>query len=219
MQRPEDIGIVDWKRALTESGGDVERAKRWLQQRNAMTRTRRDANQGSIFSYSHGGRIGALVELNCETDFVTRTEQFATLGRDIASHVAAAAPQYLAPSDIPDEVRAAWHVDGRSDVEVDAALALLAQPFVGDARITMGEMVREAVERLGENIVVCRFVRYALGETRSDGEMGETTPDGGAGNDNDASGGAGSPVRPKGGGDDGGVAVRARAVEVERGSV
>ena len=135
-------GVMECRNALEQAGGDADKAVELLRERGiarAEKKTGREANQGLIDAYIHaGGRIGALVELNCETDFVARNEQFRTLAHDIALHVAAG------------------HEDG---------LPLLEQPFVRDEKRTIGDLVKEHIASLGENIVVRRHVRYELGET------------------------------------------------------
>src|SRR6185437_10505702 len=126
--------------------------------------------QGLVWSYIHGGqagqnggRIGTLVEVNCETDFVARTEDFRTLVRDIAMHVAASNPHYISPDDIPVDVLAKGETEiGDRDRFIEQ-VALLAQPFVKDPRRSVQELIKEQVGKLGENIVVRRFARFELG--------------------------------------------------------
>jgi len=174
-------GIMDCKRALEESGGDIQGAEDILRKQgmaSAAKKAGRAANQGLIIPYIHGGRIGVLLELNCETDFVARTEDFQTLGRDIAQHIVGMAPQYIRPEEMPAEIRERERrIHDGSDVEVDRKLVLLAQPFVRDPKKTIGEMIHEAVGKLGENIVVRRFTRYELGEAvlADQGEMGDVS--------------------------------------------
>jgi elongation factor Ts len=174
-------GIMDCKRALEESGGDLDQAEVILRKQgvaSAAKKAGRAANQGLIISYIHGGRIGALVELNCETDFVARTEDFQQLGRDIAQHIVGMLPQYVRAEEVPADVRERERrIHDGSDAEVDRKLVLLAQPFVRDPKRTIGEMVQEAIGKLGENIVVRRFTRYELGEAVV-GEGSDTGDDG-----------------------------------------
>ena len=152
-------GIMDCRRALEETGGDTDRATELLRQRGLEKvdkKAGRAANQGLIEPYIHpGGRIGVLVEINCETDFVARTEQFRALARDIAMHVAAMNPRSLGGE-------AGAGGDGAAESD---ELPLLEQPFIKDERRTVGELVREHISTLGENIVLRRFVRFELGET------------------------------------------------------
>lgn len=161
-------GIMDAKRALEATSGDMNAAEEHLRKQgmaSAVKKAGRAANQGLIFQYIHGGRIGCLLELNCETDFVARTEDFQNLGRDIGQHIVGMAPQYVRPEDVPADIRERERrIHEGSDVEVDRKLALLAQPFVRDPKKTIGEMLQEAIGKLGENIVVRRFTRYELGE-------------------------------------------------------
>ncbi len=180
-------GIMDAKRALEASGGDMGKAEEHLRKEgiaSAGKKAGRAANQGQIISYIHTsggtGRIGVLIELNCETDFVARTEDFQTLGRDIAQHIIGMAPRYVRPEDMPaDERERERRIHDGSDAEVDRHFVLLAQPFVRDPKKTIGEMVHEAIGKLGENIVVRRFTRYELGEAVV-GEASDTGDDGAA---------------------------------------
>jgi len=166
LREETSAGIMDCKRALEESDGDIEGAKVWLQKKglaSAAKKADREANQGLIFQFVHEGRMGVLVEVNCETDFVARTDQFVALGQDIARHIAETGPQFVRPEDIPADKRASEaSIHGGSDEDVNIKLALLAQPFVGDEKTTVGDMVQVAIGRLGENIVVRRFTRYEL---------------------------------------------------------
>ena len=150
-------GIMDCKRALEESEGDLERAQELLRERGLATaakKSSRATNEGIVESYVHSGeRIGALVEVNCETDFVARTPDFRDLAHDIAMQVAAMAPLYLDTADIPEE-----------DSHDPQGVCLLQQPFIKDPGITVQERVNEAVGRLGENVRVRRFARFSLGE-------------------------------------------------------
>jgi elongation factor Ts len=151
-------GIMECRNALEETGGDTEKAVELLRQRGIMKagkKADREAKQGLVESYIHGGgRIGVLVELNCETDFVARTEGFRALARDIAMQVAAMAPRYVGPDERPADI------DGNDPEN----LALLEQPFIRDPKKTIGDLVKENIATVGENIVVRRFVRYELGQ-------------------------------------------------------
>ncbi len=147
--------VMDCKRALDEAGGNLDGAKQKLRERGAAIAEKkagRVAAQGTINSYIHGGgRIGVLVEVNCETDFVARSDDFKTLVREIAMQIAATDPRWIgneedAPAEYPEN-----------------ELPLLKQPFIRDEKRTVQELVHEAVGKLGENIVVRRFTRYELG--------------------------------------------------------
>jgi elongation factor Ts len=164
-------GIMDCKRALEETNGDIDAAEIFLRKQgiaSAGKKAGRAANQGLIVSYVHGGRIGVLLELNCETDFVARTEDFQTLGRDIAQHIVGMFPRYVRAEEVPADVRETERRVYGSDAEVDKSLVLMAQPFVRDPKTTIGEMVQEAIGKLGENIVIRRFTRYELGAVAED---------------------------------------------------
>ncbi len=164
-------GIMDAKRALETANGDMQGAEDELKKKglaNAAKKAGREAKDGSVYSYVHGGRIGVLLEVNCETDFVGRTEDFQQLVRDIAQHIVGVGPKYVRAEDIPaDEFERERRIHD-SDAEVERKLALLSQPFVRDPKRTIGEMVQEAMAKLGENIVVRRFVRYERGESLTD---------------------------------------------------
>jgi len=183
-------GMMDCKRALDESGGDVEKATALLRERGlaaAAKKAGRDAREGLVSSYIHtGGRVGVLIEVNCETDFVARTEQFQQLVRNLAVQVAATYPRWVSIEDIPADVAAARRADilGAADVEgkpenVRESIAsgrlkkwysepggvLLEQPF-RDSEQTVRDLVTEAIATIGENIQVRRFERFALGEEK-----------------------------------------------------
>lgn len=180
------VGLTDAKRALEETGGDFDKALAAMRKKGltkAEKRGEREARAGVIGSYNHDGRIGVLVEVNCETDFVARNEIFTGLVKDLAMHIAAAAPQYVSTDDIPTEERdkakaefsekakadgkpadmVAKIVDGQL-AKHDAERCLLDQPFVKNPDQTVAELVKDHAARLGENIVVRRFSRLALGE-------------------------------------------------------
>jgi elongation factor Ts len=150
-------GVMDAKRALDAADGDMAKAKAILREQGiaaAAKRSERETSNGVVEAYIHaGGRIGVLVEINCETDFVANTEDFRTLARNVAMQVAAMNPLVIAPED-PDR---AQH-EG-SDEEV----CLLSQPFIRDGSRTINALVQEAVAKTGENIRVRRFTRYELG--------------------------------------------------------
>ena len=149
-------GMLDCKRALEEGGGDFEKAKEILRQRGhaaAAKRAERATAEGLVQAYlHHNGRVGALVEVNCESDFVARTTDFTELVKNIALQVAGANPQYVAPEDVPESAEG----DPKE-------LCLLLQPFVRDESVSVQEMVNEAIRKTGENIRVRRFARFELG--------------------------------------------------------
>jgi elongation factor Ts len=178
-------GMMDVKRALEESDGDIEGARRVLRERGqaiAAKKSQRETKEGLIQAYVHfNGRVGTLVEVNCETDFVARTQDFKQFARDVALQVASMNPMTVAPEDIPREALE----EERSIAEKQAAQmgkpenithrivegrlekwvrenALLTQPFVKDPERTVGDLLRDNIQKVGENIVVRRFVRYEL---------------------------------------------------------
>jgi elongation factor Ts len=159
-------GIMECRNALEEAGGDQEKAVELLRQRGmakAGKKADRMANQGLVEPYVHGGgRIGVLVELNCETDFVARNEQFRALAHDLALQIAATAPRAVRPEDRPG---------GAAEAADPEDLALLEQPFIKDPKRTIGELLNEHIATLGENIVVRRFVRYELGQGEQGGQL------------------------------------------------
>ncbi len=181
-------GMMDCKKALQEAGGDMEKAKEWLRKKgitSAEKKQGRVAAEGLVGSYIHtGGRVGVLVEVNCETDFVARREEFQTLVRSIAMQVAACPNvEYVRVEDIPAEVvQKEKEIEmGRDDLGGKPAnikekivlgriekrlkeLALLEQPYIRDQSISVDELVKQAVAQLGENIRVRRFARFVLGE-------------------------------------------------------
>ena len=187
LRRQTGAGMMDCKRALEETGGDMEKAAVLLRkqgQARADARMSRAASEGVVASYVHaGGRIGVLVEVNCETDFVARTDEFQELARGIAMHIAAEQPRWVQADDIPEDVQTAEKEvyramalnEGRPEKVLDKIVegrmakycqetCLLEQPYVRDDQKTVGELVKEARAKLGENIVIRRFVRFQLGE-------------------------------------------------------
>lgn len=149
-------GIMDCKNALEEAGGDIERAAQLLKERGAIIAERkaqRVTRQGLVECYIHaGGRIGAMVEVNCETDFVARTEAFKTLAHDLAMQVAATGPVSISEEDLPPSV------EGNPE-----EICLLRQAFIKDSTRTVQEIVQDAIALTGENIQVRRFARFELG--------------------------------------------------------
>ncbi|HVB63552.1 MAG TPA: translation elongation factor Ts [Nitrolancea sp.] len=166
-------GIMDAKRALETADGDFTKATQILRQQGldrAEKKSDRSTSQGLVWSYIHGGqagqnggRIGTLVEVNCETDFVARTEDFRTLVRDLAMHIAASNPRYVSPDDIPEDVLAQGEAEFGDRDKFIEQVALLKQPFVKDPRRSIEELIKEQVGKLGENIVVRRYARFELG--------------------------------------------------------
>jgi elongation factor Ts len=180
-------GMMDCKKALTEANGDVEKAIDWLRQKGlaaAQKKSARAASEGTVASYIHaGGKIGVLVEINCETDFVAKTDDFRNLVSDVAMHIAAAAPISVRREDVPqavvDREREVYKqqaiesgkpaniaekmVDGRID-KFFKEQCLLEQQFVKNPDITIQQLLTERVAKIGENLVIRRFVRFQLGE-------------------------------------------------------
>lgn len=151
-------GVMDCKRALEDSGGDVVKATALLKERGlarAQKKSDREAKEGVVESYIHGGgKIGALVELASETDFVARNPEFRELARSIAMQVAAMAPRFLNEDDVPEDERA-----GSADS------VLMKQPFIKDGSKTIGDLVTQYAATTGENVHVRRFARFELGKT------------------------------------------------------
>lgn len=184
-------GMMDCKKALTESGGDFEKAVEVLRKKGlaaAAKRAGRAATEGLVSSYIHGeGRIGVMVEVNCETDFVARNEEFKAFVRDVAMHIAAANPQYVKPEEVPGELlekekeiyRAQMAQDPKNagkppqvlDKIIEGKLkkfvdeiCLVNQPFIKNPDVTVGSLQTGLVAKIGENINVRRFARFNLGE-------------------------------------------------------
>ncbi|MDA8170957.1 MAG: translation elongation factor Ts [Nitrospiraceae bacterium] len=182
-------GMMECKKALEASGGDLDKAVDILRQKGMATaqkKSARAASQGLVSSYIHMDKIGVLLELNCETDFVARTDDFRGLAKDIAMHVAAASPAYLQREDVPQDVLDhekeiyKAQVQGKPDHVVEKIIqgkiekfyeesCLLDQIFVKDpeGKKKVKDIITEKVAKIGENIVVRRFARYQLGESKS----------------------------------------------------
>jgi elongation factor Ts len=180
------VGITDAKAALVEAGGDFDKALAAMRKKGltkAEKRGEREARAGVIATYNHDNRIGVLVEVNCETDFVARNENFTNLVKDVAMHIAASNPEFVSTDDVNEETRAAKKAEfaekvkaeGKPENMIDnivegmlkkhfAERCLMDQPFVKNPDQTVGGYVKEAIAKLGENIVVRRFSRMALGE-------------------------------------------------------
>ncbi len=174
-------GVMDCRGALQQAGGDLDKAVEILRAKGLMTaatKAGRTATEGLVEAYIHtGGRVGALVELNCETDFVARTEDFRRLVRDLAMQVTAAAPLYVSREEIQAEVveaqrrQFAAELAGKPSAAVDGRLekwfsdvVLLEQPFIRDESRRVRDIVTEAIAKLGENVQIRRFSRFKLGE-------------------------------------------------------
>lgn len=164
-------GIMDSKRALEEAGGDLEKASEILRKQGlavADKKSGRTAAEGLIYSYIHGnGRYGALIEINCETDFVARTDDFQQLARDVALHVVGSAtpPRYVTYDEIPADEREAGIKEFGDEKTFRESVVLMEQPFIKQPGVNVEQVVREVIGKVGENIVVRRFSRFALGET------------------------------------------------------
>jgi elongation factor Ts len=180
-------GVLDAKKALESTNGDFDKAADILREKGAARaakRSGREVSEGVIEVYAHpGNRVGVMLELNCETDFVARNEQFLELAHDLALHIAAMNPQYLNVEDVPSEeldremsvLRAQAVAEGKPEEIADKIVAgrirkffeefcLLEQPFVRDDKFTVGQLITNAVSMTGENIKIRRFTRYELGE-------------------------------------------------------
>jgi elongation factor Ts len=171
-------GFMDCKRALEEAGGDIDKATGILRERGlaaAAKKSGREAREGLVSSYIHtGGRVGVLIEVNCETDFVARTEEFQKLVRDLAVQVAGLAPQWVTREDVPEEAieakRRELAEDPRARDDIESNLnrwlkesVLYEQPF-RDSNMAVRDLIHDRIATIGENILVRRFTRYALGE-------------------------------------------------------
>ncbi len=180
------VGLTDAKAALEEAKGDFDKALEAMRKKGmtkAEKRGEREARQGLVGTYNHDGRIGVIVEVNCETDFVARNEIFQDLVKDIALHIAATNPEFVSVDEVPADVRGKAEAEFTEKVKAEgkpdnivpnivegmlkkhfAEKCLLDQPFVKNPDQTVGDYVKEHNARLGENVVVRRFSRIALGE-------------------------------------------------------
>ncbi len=180
------VGITDAKRALVEANGDFDKALDAMRKKGltkAEKRGEREARAGIIGTYNHDGRIGVLLEVNCETDFVARNEIFTDLVKDLSMHIAASAPQFISIEDVPleekDKITSEFthkaNSEGKPANMIDkivdgmvkkhfAERCLLDQPFIKNPDQTVGDLVKEHIAKLGENIVVRRMSRMQLGE-------------------------------------------------------
>jgi elongation factor Ts len=181
------VGFMECKVALAEAGGDMERAITVLREKglaSASKKMGRIASEGLIVSYIHaGGKIGVLLELNCETDFVARTDEFTSLAKDVAMQVAAANPSYVRREDVPEALLekeraillAQVSTSGKPEKVIErivqgrldkffSEVCLLEQPFIKDPEIKIEDRIKEVIAKVGENVVLRRFSRYQLGE-------------------------------------------------------
>jgi elongation factor Ts len=163
-------GVMDCRKALSDSNGDLEQAKKLLVERGqqlARKKSERKTPEGFIGHYIHqGGKLGVLVELECETDFVAKNAQFQKLAHDLAVHICASRPAYVNREDIPENVRRTkeGELDGKIDKYYEEAV-LLDQPYVRDETKTVNDLINSAIGVLGENIRVRRFARFDIGES------------------------------------------------------
>lgn len=180
------VGMTDAKKALVEAEGDFDKALEAMRKKGltkAEKKGEREAREGIVEAYVHSGRIGVIVEVNCETDFVVRTDGFKEFAHEVALHIAAAAPEYVNLDDVPADVREAKKQEllasdalaskpaEMADKIVEGQLkkyfaekVLLEQPFIKNPDVTVGEFLKENVAKIGENLIIRRFSRIALGE-------------------------------------------------------
>ena len=167
-------GIMECKRALEETGGSVDKAMDLLRQQGlakADKKSGRQTSQGVIEPYIHGaGRIGAIVEINCETDFVARTADFKELAHDVAMQVAATSPRYLSGDVVPEADFAELEREFGSREKAIEAVCLLDQPFIKDPKRSIRDLVKSAIAKIGENIQVRRFSRFEVGAGLPEGD-------------------------------------------------
>jgi len=186
LREASGAGVLECRKVLEECGGDFEKALAALRERGlvaAAKRAGRETKEGLIELYAHGGgRVGVMVEVNCETDFVARTEQFRNFAHDLALHIAATQPRYVEVNDIPEEVlaeekrliRAQASQEGKPEKVIEKIVegrlekfyeevCLLRQPFVKDETLTVGDLLKNMIATTGENIIVRRFVRWERG--------------------------------------------------------
>lgn len=165
-------GIMDAKRALEENDGSIEKAKDYLRQQGlakAGKKADRAAKDGLIDTYIHAqGRIGAMVEVSCETDFVARTDDFKGLSKDVSMQVAAMSPRFVTRDEVTEEQWGELEREFGDREAAAKAVVLVEQAFIKDAKKNVGDLVTDAISKLGENIVIRRFSRFELGETVSE---------------------------------------------------
>ena len=181
-------GILDCRKALQQAEGDYDKAVAWLREKGlaaAAKKAGREAKDGVVELYSHGGgRVGVMVEVNCETDFVARTEQFRALAHDLALQVAAANPRFMDVADVPADVLEAERTIARNRAKEEGKpekiwdkiadgrvekfyqeTCLLKQPFVKDESLTVADLLKQTISAIGENVIIRRFARWELGES------------------------------------------------------
>lgn len=188
--------ILDCKKALEEHKGDFDKAKAYLAEKGLATAQKkagRQAREGKVETYSHpGGRVGVMVEVNCETDFVANTEKFQNFAHEVALHIAFASPLFLDVADVPvdavNEQRKEFEKEAKASGKPDnviekivegkldkyyAEVCLLRQPFVRDDKVLVGDLVNQAIADVKENVRISRFARFELGSGGEDGGSGE----------------------------------------------
>jgi elongation factor Ts len=160
--------MLDCKNALEQSNGDFDRAMEWLKEKGlakAAKKADRVTQEGRVEVYVHpGNRVAVMVEINCETDFVAKTEAFQNFAHEVALHIAMANPKYLDATAVPEAELEAIKAEGRSPEKYYEDVCLMQQPFVKNESITIGQMLKEAIAAIGENMNIRRFVRYELGQ-------------------------------------------------------
>jgi elongation factor Ts len=184
-------GVLDCRKALTDAGGDYQKAVDYLREKGMATaakRADREASQGVVELYSHGnGRVGVMVEVNCETDFVGRSAGFRQFAHEVALQIAASAPKYISETEIPETVlqhemeiaRARAREEGKPEAMLDKIATgrlekfkdeacLLRQPYIRDESLTIEKMLHQNIGSIGENIVIRRFQRWELGERKDE---------------------------------------------------
>src|SRR6184192_3216725 len=172
-----NAGFSDCRAALVEANGNIEKAIEILRKRGqaaAAKKAQREASEGLVGNYIHaGGKIGVLLELNCESDFVARTEAFQQLSHDIAMHIAALDPRYVRREEVTPEMLEKG-VNGKMEKFYEEN-CLYEQHYIKDESVTIGEMIAQAISKLGENISIRRFVRFKVGEVGGGGTTGPET--------------------------------------------
>ena len=186
LREKSGAGMMDCKKALAETQGDFEKAVLWLREKGmsqVAKRAGRSANQGMIGSYVHSGKVGVLIEINCETDFVAKTDDFQNLAKELAMQVAASVPKYVAREEVPaaelEQERTVYLNEAKQSGKPEAVQAkiaegkiesyykqvcLLDQPYIREPKKSVKQYVTEVAAKLGENVVVRRFARLPLGE-------------------------------------------------------
>ena len=166
LREATSASVSDCKNALDEAKGDLHKASEILKKRGleiAAKKASRAANQGRVEAYVHtGNKIGVLVEINCETDFVARNEEFIRFAKDVALQIAASAPKFLKTEEVPSEELKDLNDKGKSDYF--KAYCLLQQPFIKDDKLTIQDYLTSLVAKIGENIIIRKFSRFKIGE-------------------------------------------------------